>query len=74
MINRHRIVDFRKEWQVGTWAAVMAYSLPLMVWRHLERFRKSRAGSTEVENSVDKAQESEPLNTSENGVSATVSV
>jgi len=74
IINRHGIVDFGKEWQVGTWAAVTAYSLPLMVWQHLERFRKSRARSTAVENSVDKAQESEPLNTSENGVSAIVSV
>ncbi len=52
----------------------MPYSLPLMVWQHLERFRKSRAGSIEVENSVDKVQESEPLNSSEKDLSGFVSM
>ena len=76
-LNRHGVVEFGEDWNVGAWAAIMAYPFPLIAVQHLENFTKFSAGSIEIENaSTDKAQDERPglRSSCEKGASGTAGV
>lgn len=42
-LGRYSVVDYGNDWQVGTRAAIMAYSFPLMVMKYVNRSEKPSA-------------------------------